>query len=146
MIAVREAVQQDLRTLLSLYTHLHDNPLPEPDSRILSVWEEILCDPHHHVLIAESDGTPAASCVTVIVPNLTNGQRPYALIENVVTDAAFRRRGLATACLSAATELARQAGCYKIMLMTGAKDEGTLHFYEQAGFDRHEKTAFIRRL
>jgi GNAT superfamily N-acetyltransferase len=82
----------------------------------------------------------------VIVPNLTHGQRPYALIENVVTDAAYRRRGLASACLAFAGETAKRENCYKIMLMTGAKDEGTLHFYEQAGFDRHEKTAFIRRL
>ena len=43
-------------------------------------------------------------------------------------------------------EIARRAGCYKIMLMSGAKDEGTLSFYREAGFDSGEKTAFIRRL
>ena len=47
--------------------------------------------------------------------------------------------------LRQAEEIARRAGCYKIMLMSGAKDEGTLSFYREAGFDSGEKTAFIRR-
>ncbi|MCR5307077.1 MAG: GNAT family N-acetyltransferase [Oscillospiraceae bacterium] len=145
-MTVREARAEDLQPLLNLYTHLHNNPVPEIDSRLLSLWERILNDPDHHILLADADGQIAASCVVLIVPNLTNGQRPYALIENVVTHAAYRRRGYATACLHAAKQIAEREGCYKIMLMTGAKDAGRLHFYEQAGFDRHEKTAFIQRL
>lgn len=87
-----------------------------------------------------------SSCVCVIIPNLTHAHRPYTLIENVVTDSAYRRRGLASACLAYAAEIAHSENCYKIMLMTGAKDEETLHFYESAGFNRHDKTAFIRWL
>ena len=29
--------------------------------------------------------------------------------------------------------------------MTGRKDEHTLRFYEQAGFDRHGKQAFVAK-
>jgi len=35
--------------------------------------------------------------------------------------------------------------CYKVMLLTGRKGEGTLRFYERAGFDRHGKQAFVAR-
>jgi GNAT superfamily N-acetyltransferase len=42
-----------------------------------------------------------------------------------------------------ATEKARSANCYKIMLLTGAKVESTLRFYEKCGFNRKDKTAFI---
>ncbi|WP_353888111.1 hypothetical protein [uncultured Acidovorax sp.] len=38
-----------------------------------------------------------------------------------------------------------QARCYKVMLMTGRKDEKTLRFYEQSGFERHGKQAFVAR-
>jgi hypothetical protein len=31
------------------------------------------------------------------------------------------------------------------MLLTGRKDEGTRRFYEQAGFDPHDKQAFVAR-
>ncbi|NLA86435.1 MAG: GNAT family N-acetyltransferase, partial [Clostridiales bacterium] len=86
------------------------------------------------------------SCVLVIVPNLTHSQRPYALIENVVTDINHRSKGYATAVLNYARDLARRANCYKIMLMTGSKLPGTLRFYERAGYNSHDKTAFIQWL
>ena len=42
--------------------------------------------------------------------------------------------------------VARAAGCYKVSLTTGNKDEGTFHFYEGCGFNRQDKTAFIHWL
>jgi hypothetical protein len=35
--------------------------------------------------------------------------------------------------------------CYKVMLMTSRKDEAILKFYAAAGFDRHDKQAFVIR-
>jgi hypothetical protein len=35
--------------------------------------------------------------------------------------------------------------CYKVMLMTSRKDETILKFYAAAGFDRHDKQAFVIR-
>ena len=72
-------------------------------------------------IVAVEDEHIVSSCVCVIIPNLTHGQRPYALIENVITDQAYRGRGLAHACLDHAREIARAAGCYKIMLLTGSE-------------------------
>lgn len=45
-----------------------------------------------------------------------------------------------------ATDIANRENCYKIMLMTGSKKEGTLNFYRKNSFDSSEKTAFILRL
>ncbi|MGE4339936.1 MAG: GNAT family N-acetyltransferase, partial [Pigmentiphaga sp.] len=89
--------------------------------------------------------TPAAVIPRRRGPNLTRGCKPYGLIENVVTHAAFRGRGHAKALLGHALKAAWIAGCYKVMLMTGRKDEATLKFYESAGFDRQEKQTFIAK-
>lgn len=143
---IREIQESDLCGLLQLYTHLHDNPFPDPET-CRPVWEAIRRDPNHHVFVADSpeDGL-VSSCVLIIVPNLTHAQRPYGLIENVVTDPRYRDRGLATACLTKAADTAGKAGCYKLMLLTGSKEESTLHFYERAGFNRSDKTGFVRWL
>ena len=139
---IREAKEQDLESLLQLYTHLHEKSVPADTPQRQALWERILHDPDHHIIVAEADGRIVSSCVCVIVPNLTHELRPYALIENVVTHADFRGRGLATGCLDFAREIARAQDCYKMMLMTGSKEESTLRFYERAGYSRVDKTAF----
>ena len=140
---VREITMSDLDGLLTLYMQLHDNPFPEKDDRVLNIWDEILSDPNHHIIVCEEDGRIVSSCVCVIIPNLTHGQRPYAFIENVITDENYRGRGLATACLDYAREIAQRENCYKMMLLTGSKKESTLNFYERAGYNKNDKTAFI---
>lgn len=143
---IREINANDFDGMMKLYTELHNNPIPEKDERVLSIWNRIINDKDHHIIVAEEDGVIAASCVCVIIPNLTRGQRPYAFIENVVTASAFRRRGLATACLNYAKDIAVRENCYKMMLLTGSKEEGTLRFYEKAGYNSSDKTAFIQWL
>lgn len=143
---IREAVANDLDALLALYLHLHEKGLPQHEARVKAAWDKILSDPDHHVLVYEQDGKLVSSCVCVVVPNLTRDARPYALVENVVTHREHRGRGYASACLARARAIAAEAGCYKIMLLTGAKDAATLDFYRHAGYDGDEKTAFVMRL
>lgn len=143
---IREINNNELEALLTLYTLLHNNSMPDIDTKIRSLWAEIMSDPHHHIIVAEEDGGLVSSCVLLIVPNLTHGQRPYGVIENVITNPSYRKIGLATDCLHYAREIAKKAGCYKLMLMTGSKEESTLKFYENAGYNRMDKTAFIQWL
>ncbi|WP_457945655.1 GNAT family N-acetyltransferase [Caproiciproducens sp. LBM24188] len=103
-------------------------------------------DPKHHILVDEEAGVLVSSCILLIVPNLTHGQRPYGVIENVVTDRAFRGQGRASAVLRAAKLLAQARNCYKLMLMTGSKEASTLNFYRRAGFNTMDKTAFVQWL
>lgn len=141
---IREVRQTDLNALLTLYTQLHNNEVPEKTEAVLQLWEKILKDKNHHIIVAEEDGHIVSSCVCVIIPNLTHNQRPYALIENVITDMDYRNRGLATKCIDYAKEIAVKENCYKIMLLTGSKVESTLDFYRKAGFNSEDKTAFIQ--
>lgn len=141
---IREVTKEDLQGLLTLYMQLHDNPMPEQTPQLEALWREILEDEHHHIIVSQEDGKIVSSCVCVIIPNLTHGQRPYAFVENVITDEAYRGKGLATACLDYARELARKHQCYKLMLLTGSKRESTLRFYENAGYNSKDKTAFIQ--
>ncbi|SEK92539.1 Ribosomal protein S18 acetylase RimI [Ruminococcus albus] len=128
---------------MTLYMQLHDNPFPEKDQRVTAIWERILADPDHHIIVCEEDGKIVSSCVCVIIPNLTHRQRPYAFVENVITDENYRGRGLATACLDFARDIAIRENCYKMMLLTGSKKDSTLRFYERAGYNKNDKTAFI---
>lgn len=143
---IREAEFDDLEGLLSLYTHLHSNAMPEINAEITALWRGILADSNHHIIVGLVSMEIVSSCVLVIVPNLTHGQRPYALIENVITHPQHRGRGYATNILGYAKRIAERRSCYKIMLMTGSKNPATWEFYQRAGYNCNDKKAFIQWL
>jgi GNAT superfamily N-acetyltransferase len=145
LVSIRAAQAGDLPGLLALYGELN------PDDQTLDAevaadrFAAILAQPGMTVFIGFADEIAAASVTSVVVPNLTRGGAPYALIENVVTSASFRKRGFAGALIRHAVSEAWAAGCYKVMLLTGSKDPTTLRFYENCGF-RQDKTGYqIRR-
>ena len=143
---VREAKKEDLDALLNLYLFLHEESIPEHNNHLEDTWDQIIDDPNHHLIVNEIDGEIVSSCVCVIIPNLTRNVRPYAFVENVVTHADYRKKGYAGECLDYARKIAEQENCYKMMLLTGSKKTETLHFYEKAGYNSTDKTAFIQWL
>lgn len=140
---VREINKNELSELLELYLHLHESHIPEMTEHLKSTWNTIIEDKNHHIIVKEVDGKIASSCVCVIIPNLTRNIRPYAFVENVVTHSDYRGKGYATECLNYAKKIAEKENCYKMMLLTGSKSEKILSFYQNAGYNSTDKTAFI---
>ena len=143
---VREVRKEDLDALLNLYLFLHEESIPELNEHLEKTWNQIIEDPNHHLIVNEIDGKIVSSCVCVIIPNLTRNVRPYAFVENVVTHADYRGRGLARECLNYAKEISEKENCYKMMLLTGSKKSETLRFYENSGYNSGDKTAFVQWL
>lgn len=143
-MTVREAKKAELNEILQLYMHLHEESIPEDTEHLQNTWDNIISDENHHLIVCEAEGKIVASCVCVIIPNLTRNVRPYAFVENVVTHGEYRKKGYATACLQYAKQIAEANHCYKMMLLTGSKKESTLDFYRNAGYNSSDKTAFIQ--
>ena len=149
VILIRKASADDAEHLSELYAN-HLKILPPKEERDIEKFKLMLSkfsvDSLYYIFVCEIDGKAVSSVTLVIIENLTNDMRPYAVIENVVTHADYRNMGCASALMNKAEETAREHNCYKIMLMTGSKKESTLNFYKNNGFDMNEKTAFIKRL
>ena len=116
----------------------------EMTEHLKMTWRAIMQDKNHHIIVKKLDGKIVSSCVCVIIPNLTRNIRPYAFIENVVTHSDYRGKGYATECLNYAKQIAENTNCYKMMLLTGSKEESTLNFYRNAGYNSSDKTALIQ--
>ena len=143
MIQYSIARKEHLPGILALYRQL------QPDEEALDIIEaEKIWEMSRHqgitYFIAADDGKVVSSLFLAIIPNMTRGGRSNGFIENVVTHEDFRGRGYAPALIGRASEIAENNHCYKIMLMTGSKQESTLRFYEKCGFNRNDKTAFIK--
>jgi len=107
------------------------------------VWHQLLSDPKITYWVVELKGKLVASCILVIVPNLTRNARPYALIENVVTHTDYRRQGIGKRLLQHFLQFAWSQDCYKVMLLSGADRKEAHQFYEQVGFSRDRKVRFL---
>jgi GNAT superfamily N-acetyltransferase len=143
---IREIRESELGELLALYRYLHesDDPLPASDV-VEGIWKQIQVDPNLKYWGVFMDGRLVSSCALCIILNLTRGCRPYGVIEQVVTHIDHRRKGYGKAVLKAALSYAWSRNCYKVMLLTGRKNEATYQFYESVGFDRHAKQAFLAK-
>jgi GNAT superfamily N-acetyltransferase len=141
---IRALGPADLRGLLALYAQL--NPLDPalPADFAASRFETLLGHPGLTVFGSFVGERLVASCVLHVLPNMTRGARPYALVENVVTDAAERRNGHGQRVVRAAAAAAFDGQCYKVMLLTGRSDPGVSRFYESCGFTQ-SKTGFQMR-
>jgi GNAT superfamily N-acetyltransferase len=137
---------EELNELLDLYQYLnHDDPNLKGSDNINKLWDKIFNDPNRYYFVVEDDGVIVSSCTLIIIDNLTRSGRPFGLIENVVTHKEYRKRGYGTAVLHKALEVAKNKDCYKIVLLTGRKEESVLRFYERVGFEKGIKTGFIIR-
>lgn len=143
---IREAIREDLVEILNLYLHLHETEVPKLSDRLISTWNRIIDDEQHHLIVKCVEGKIVSSCVCVIIPNLTRSVHPYAFIENVVTHSDYRGKGYATECLEYARDIASKENCYKMMLLTGSKEQKTLQFYQRVGYNSADKTAFVQWL
>lgn len=139
-ISVRPATELDVPALLALYAELHPAD-PQPAAQTAhEVWLAIEAQAGRTILVAEADGADSGARTVVgtvdcaVLPNLTRGARPFALVENVVVAGGHRRSGIGSALLDAAVALAQQAGCYKIQLLSRAERHGAHAFYESYGF------------
>lgn len=143
--ALRHATRDDLAALLALYAQLNPGDAIAPRERLAAILDRIVASDELAIVVATLDGAVVATCYLNVIPNLTRGGASYAVIENVVVDAARRGTGLGQAVLRFALDEAWRRGCYKALLQTGVRDPAVHHFYEACGFSAKEKTGFVAR-
>ncbi|MEL7097994.1 MAG: GNAT family N-acetyltransferase [Pseudomonadota bacterium] len=103
-----------------------------------AAFTTILAHPGTTIFGSFDGGTLAAVVTLHVLPNMTRGARPYALIENVASLPSLRGTGHGRDAMQAAINAAWVADCYKIMLLTG-QDNGARGFYERLGFSADQK-------
>ena len=143
---IRSAKLTDQRVLCDLYRQLHPaDPAWPSEAAAAEALSHVLGHEGTTILLGEVGAVAVSTGMLVICRNFSRCGRPFALIENVVTDRQHRKRGYGRKLVEHAIDLARQQGCYRVTLMTGSRREETLRFYEAAGLRRNTKTAFEAR-
>ncbi|MGE0191700.1 MAG: GNAT family N-acetyltransferase [Planctomycetota bacterium] len=142
---IRSVTGADASDVVALLGQLHPGAVIDA-ARVKAQIEAMSASPHVAVLGYVAGERIIGMATLGRIEGLSHGCRPFGVIETVVVDASERSRGVGTALMRAAIELAETWGCYKVILETGSRRESTLRFYEGCGMTRGEKTAFILRL
>jgi GNAT superfamily N-acetyltransferase len=91
--------------------------------------------PGYSLLVAEENGEVIGTTVLAILPGMARGTKPFAVIEYVVVDEKKRSRGVGKILMEHCKELAKEAGCYKIMLTSDKRRKRAHKFYNSLGFE-----------
>jgi GNAT superfamily N-acetyltransferase len=141
MALVRAAREEDIPRILELYRQLAITDAEAEKQSFLSpehyreVFGEIRGYTGQQLLVAEEAREVIGSLVLVIVPNLSHGARPWAVIENVIVDERYRRCGVGRLLMEYAVNRAREEDCCRIGLDSN-KIRGEAHqFYKAMGFE-----------
>ena len=141
MAIVRAATEGDISRILELYRQLaittsqaeqHQNPSLDDYQR---VFAEIGTFPGHELLVAEDEGEVVGTMVLLIVPNLSHSALPWALVENLVVDQRYQRRGTGRLLMDYAIARAKEAGCFKVVLSSDKRRREAHQFYHSLGFE-----------
>jgi GNAT superfamily N-acetyltransferase len=138
MVTIRPAKEKDIPRLLELYRQLAINPenykLPAlKDCR--RIFKEQSKIPGYSLLVAEENGEVIGTTVLAILPGMAHGTSPFAVIEYVVVDEQKRSQGVGKLLMEYCKDLAKKAGCYKIMLTSDKRRNRAHKFYNSVGFE-----------
>ena len=143
-VVVRDATRVDLPRVIALLDQLGAQPGQENVASPLNgaygaAFNEIEADSRQRLFVLEADGVVVGTLVVLVLPNLGHRGRPYAIVENVVVDAAVRGSGYGERLMRHAIDEARSAGCYKITLTSALRRAEAHRFYERLGFQVRHK-------
>ncbi len=141
MAIVRATTKGDIPRILELYRQLaiatsqveqHQNPSLDNCQR---VFAEIGTFPGYELLVAEDEGEVVGTMVLIIIPNLSHSALPWALVENLIVDQRYQRRGTGRLLIDYAIARAKEAGCFKVALSSDKRRREAHKFYRSLGFE-----------
>jgi GNAT superfamily N-acetyltransferase len=137
-LTIRLAVENDLPDLYDLYATLEGDGAVLTDRETFhSQFVRLRMNPDFFVYVAELDGRVAGTFELLIMQNLAHRCMPSAIVEDVVVHADLRGQGIGKGMMQHAMQIARERGCYKLVLSSNLKRESAHRFYESLGFEKH---------
>ena len=140
MIEYDILTDNELSSLMELYQQLNSDDIFN-EFTVKNIWKNIQ-NQNIKYFVAKEDCKIIASCYICIIPNLTRGGKSIGFIENVITDANHRRKGIGKTVVENAIKYAKEQNCYKVVLQSANKRTDAHVFYKKTGFDGESKKAF----
>lgn len=132
-VIIRHVDEHDFEAVATLLAELGNPALtPETEASIRATFQRHLAAPDTASLLAERDGIPIGF-ITMHIRERLNRLMPEAWVPNFIITAREHGSGVAQALFGHACEVARQRGCYRIVLESNYPLIRAHNFYLRQG-------------
>jgi len=136
-LRIRAVQAEDFHAINNMMLEVNESDNGENIELRQEIFLAIVDDPLNHIFAGIVGNELVTTCYLNIIPNITWGPAPYALIENVVTTSIHRRKGYGRKCIAHAIDFAfSKKGCFKILLSSSQRNHRTREFYNSVGFEQ----------
>jgi GNAT superfamily N-acetyltransferase len=140
LLTVREAGSDDFAALLRLLEQMDESMYGSraiaAEGDLRARYEAILADPDQRLLLVEDGDRLVGSAHLMVLRHFDRHLLRSGIVDGVVVDPEYRRKGVGAALMRAVAEAARQAGCYKLALTSNLARAGAHRFYGRLGWKR----------
>ena len=145
MITVAKIAREDLAALTALYSQLADTPVSPKG--MLVTFEHINTSADYYLLGAKTgEGALVGTVMGVVCMDLVKDCRPFMVMENMVVDREWWRRGVGIILLRTLESIARRRRCLYVQFCSSMYRSGAHRFYEAAGYAPEEVRGFRKWL
>lgn len=137
-VVIREAYEEDLPAILSLYGQIDMN-----DGQVLTleqaraIFARFRLYPNYRLYVATLNQDVVGTFALLIMDNLAHQGASSGVVEDVVVHSNWQGQGIGQRMMEFAIARCREAGCYKLALSSNLKREAAHRFYEGLDFQKH---------
>lgn len=138
---IRRATKDDAEAIANLYRELNTlSPVSVLPERI----ETVANSNNTHLLVCDDGGDIIATALVCLCQDVMFDNQPFALIENVVVSADYKREGIGKSIMDHIEAFCLEQDCSKIILQTSSENREARDFYTAMGYDPDAKIGFIK--
>jgi len=143
-LLIREALDVELPQVLELLKELDQEAKINPE-KSKYIFYRMKHYSYYKIYVVILGTNIVGTSSLLVCDNLGHGGKSFAIVDNVVVASDYQGQEIGKKMMGKAMELAREKGCYKLMLSSSKTRVKAHHFYKKLGFKEHG-TSFITGL
>jgi len=136
--------EADLPALAGLYKQFwgEDSCL----EKMQATFRRLKDRPDYIFLAAKAEGRLVGSVLGIVCEELYGACVPFMVVEDVIVDAEWRRKGIGSALMCELERLATELNCGYVIFVTEVERTDAQRFYESLGYKPDAYKGFKKRL
>jgi ribosomal protein S18 acetylase RimI-like enzyme len=143
-IIIRKLSETDLKPLANLYKQFwgEESDVEKMKQRFMKTRD----NQKYIILSAIYNGALAGSIMGIECDELYGECNPFLVIENLVVDKQYRKKGIGKALMQELEKYAKERNCTQILFITEANRKEAILFYESLGYDSNTHAGFKKSI